>query len=142
VAPTATLSNDGPIFEGSSPTISFSNQSDPSSADTSAGFHYAFDCHGGSLAGATYGGSGPSDSTSCSFPDNVGSPFPVKARIIDQDRHSFPTRCSSDLNNVPPSVTAPNDQSSNEGSTHSFDLGSFTDPGADSPWTVDVSWGD
>src|SRR5205085_7224540 len=79
VAPTATLSNDGPIFEGSSATISFSNQHDPSSADTSAGFHYAFDCHGGSLAGATYGGSGSSDSTSCSFPDDIGSPFPVTA---------------------------------------------------------------
>src|SRR5205085_8458230 len=85
VAPTATLSNDGPVNEGSSATISFSNQLDPSSADTGAGFHYAFACDNGSLAGATYGGSGSSDSTTCSVPDNVGSPFPVKARIIDKD---------------------------------------------------------
>src|SRR5438067_305589 len=68
VAPTATLSNGGPIFEGSSASISFSGQHDPSGADTSAGFHYAFDCSGGSLAGATYAGSGTSASTSCSFP--------------------------------------------------------------------------
>src|SRR2546423_14942927 len=53
VAPTATLSNGGPIFEGSSATISFSGQSDPSSTDTAAGFHYAFDCHGGPPAPAT-----------------------------------------------------------------------------------------
>ncbi|HEY6695517.1 MAG TPA: hypothetical protein VI006_21875, partial [Solirubrobacteraceae bacterium] len=32
--PTATLSTNGPISEGSSATISFSNQSDPSSVDT------------------------------------------------------------------------------------------------------------
>src|SRR5207249_2388521 len=44
VAPTATLSNNGPVNEGSPATISFSAPSDPSSADTSAGFHYAFDC--------------------------------------------------------------------------------------------------
>src|SRR5437588_4530770 len=62
--------------------------------------------------------------------------------------HSFPTRRSSDLttyvivNNVPPSVTAAADQSSDEGASHSFGLGSFTDPGADNPWTVNVSWGD
>src|SRR4029079_5097361 len=44
--------------------------------------------------------------------------------------------------NVAPDVTAPADQSSNEGSSHSFDLGSFTDPGDDSPWHVTVDWND
>src|SRR5205823_9384142 len=44
--------------------------------------------------------------------------------------------------NVAPSVTAPADQSSNEGSTHSFALGSFSDPGDDSPWQITVNWGD
>jgi hypothetical protein len=44
VAPTATLSNNGPVNEGSSATISFSGQSDPSSVDTAAGFHYAYSC--------------------------------------------------------------------------------------------------
>src|SRR5207302_8841344 len=115
---------------------------DPSGADTIAGLHYAFSCSNGDLSGATYGGSGASDSTSCSFPDNVGSPFPVKGRIIDKDGGYSEYTTYVIVNNVPPSVTAPNNQSSNEGSAHSFDLGSFTDPGADSPWTVDVSWGD
>src|SRR5205085_1160935 len=70
VAPTAELANDGPVDEGSPATISFSNQSDPSSTDTAAGFHYAFACDDGSLAGATYGGSSTSDSTQCTFADN------------------------------------------------------------------------
>ena len=43
--------------------------------------------------------------------------------------------------NTPPTVKAPSDQSSSEGTSHTFDLGSFSDP-AGSPWTVDVKWGD
>ena len=46
------------------------------------------------------------------------------------------------VNNVAPIVTAAADQSSNEGDSHSFALGSFTDPGPDGPWSVDVDWGD
>src|SRR5205807_9030839 len=43
---------------------------------------------------------------------------------------------------VAPAVTAAANQSSDEGASHSFDLGSFTDRGADSPWSVDVNGGD
>src|SRR5207302_3730101 len=103
---------------------------DPSGADTIAGLHYAFSCSNGDLSGATYGGSGTSASTSCSFPDNVGSPFPVKAQIIDKDGGYSEYTTYVIVNNVPPSVTAPNNQSSNEGASKSFDLGPFTDPGA------------
>ena len=40
-------------------------------------------------------------------------------------------------------VTAPAGQSSDEGSSTLFNLGSFSDPGVhDNPWTVDVNWGD
>src|SRR5207245_4974857 len=66
LAPTATLGNNGPVNEGSAATISFSAPFDPSSADTSAGFHYAFDCAGGALT-ATYATAGTSASTSCTY---------------------------------------------------------------------------
>src|SRR4029079_14882810 len=33
-------------------------------------------------------------------------------------------------------------QSANEGENKSFSLGSFSDPGSDTPWGVDVDWGD
>ncbi len=40
-----------------------------------------------------------------------------------------------------PNVIAPSDQSSVEGASQVFNLGSFIDP-IGSPWTVDVNWGD
>src|SRR5205814_4635233 len=43
---------------------------------------------------------------------------------------------------VAPTVTAPANQAANEGAPASFGLGSFSDPGADSPWSVGVNWGD
>ena len=47
------------------------------------------------------------------------------------------------VNNVVPSVAAPAGQSANEGENKSFNLGSFSDPGAnDAPWAVTVNWGD
>ena len=44
--------------------------------------------------------------------------------------------------NVAPVVSAPAAQTASEGTSKSFALGSFTDPGADSPWQVTVAWGD
>src|SRR5207248_285241 len=82
VPPTADLSNTGPVDEGSPVTVKFDNQHDPSSADTAAGFHYAFACDDGSLAASNYGNSGGSDSTQCTFADN--GTYPVRARIIDK----------------------------------------------------------
>ncbi|HEX5014853.1 MAG TPA: S8 family serine peptidase, partial [Candidatus Limnocylindrales bacterium] len=43
--------------------------------------------------------------------------------------------------NVAPAVTAPANQSANEGASTSFALGSFSDAGP-SPWSVDINWGD
>src|SRR5207248_1814478 len=43
VAPTATLGNNGPVPEGSTALVSFSNQGDPSAADVAAGFTYSYD---------------------------------------------------------------------------------------------------
>jgi len=83
VAPTSSLSNSGPITEGSSTTINFGPQFDPSSRDIAAGLHFAFDCNGGDLLGATYAGSGTNMSTDCWFND-AGS-HTVKGRIIDKD---------------------------------------------------------
>jgi hypothetical protein len=46
------------------------------------------------------------------------------------------------ITNAPPVVTPPPDQTADEGTSKAFTLGSFSDPGPDSPWRVDVDWGD
>jgi hypothetical protein len=44
--------------------------------------------------------------------------------------------------NMPPVVTAAAGQTANQGMGMLFNLGSFTDAATDSPWAVDVNWGD
>ena len=72
VPPTATFSASSPIDEGSSSTLSFTAASDPSAADTIAGFHYSFACDGldASLA-STYATAGTSSSTTWPSPTTV-----------------------------------------------------------------------
>ena len=65
VAPTANFTNNGPVDEGSSATVSFQNQFDPSSVDTAAGFRYAYDLDNDGtfdVGDGTYGGSTPTSS--------------------------------------------------------------------------------
>lgn len=141
VAPTATFGNNGPVDEGGPAMVSFSNQFDPSSVDIAAGFHYAYDCSGGDLSGAMYAGSGTSASTTCTFSDNGN--YTVSGAIIDKDGGLTQYTTQVTVNNVPPTVTASGNQSSDEGENHAFSLGSFSDPGVnDNPWSVDVDWGD
>src|SRR5205807_793847 len=113
VNPTATLSNNGPVDEGSPATISFSGPTDPSTADTGAGFHYASSCTNGSLAGATYAGSGASASTSCAFADNGTST--VRARIIDKDGGFTEYTTDVVVQNVAPTANLSNNGPVSEG---------------------------
>ena len=83
VAPTAIFSAPAVVNEGASFVVSFSGAFDPSNADTLAGFHYAFDCTGGSLAAATYATSGTSASANCTFP--IYGLYTVRGKIMDKD---------------------------------------------------------
>jgi VCBS repeat-containing protein len=144
VAPTASLANNGPVAEGSSATISFSAQSDPSGADTTAGFHYAYDCNGGSLALATYATSGTSASAGCTFDDNGA--YLVRARIIDKDDGFSEYTTSVTVTNVAPTVdtitVAGSGVACLSGNTASISF-TFHDPGVnDANWIVDIDWGD
>ena len=79
VAPTATFGNDGPVDEGSSFHLSLTNPSDPSSADTSAGFTYSFDC------GDATGYSTFSSDATAACPTSDDGTRSVKAKIRDKD---------------------------------------------------------
>src|SRR5262249_6493902 len=82
VAPIAALSNSGPVDEGSPATVSFSGASDPSSADTAAGFRYSFALSAAGLA-TTYASAGTASTADFTF----GEPgtYTVYGRIFDKD---------------------------------------------------------
>ena len=79
VAPTATFNAPTNVDEGSNIALSLSAAIDPSGADTTAGFSYAFDCGDG----AGYGAFGAASSVSC--PTSQDGPRTVGAKIADQD---------------------------------------------------------
>jgi endonuclease/exonuclease/phosphatase family metal-dependent hydrolase len=77
VAPSATLNAPATVFAGFPFTISLTGASDPSAADTAAGFEYAFDC------GSGYGAFGTAASAACPTSD-VGTRT-VGGKIRDKD---------------------------------------------------------
>ena len=102
VAPTANISNDGPIDEGGSATVSLTNPFDPSSEDTTAGFRYSFSCTNDALPTA-YADAGSSHSTTCAYDDD-GS-YTVPGRIFDKDDGYTDYSTTVVVHNVAPTVT-------------------------------------
>ncbi len=127
VAPTATLGNDGPVNERSAATISFTDPTDPSSVDTTTGFHYAFSCDNGSLDGATYANSSADASTTCTFDDGPSTHI-VKGRIIDKDGGYTERTTTVTVENVAPTATLTAPTSVNEGDHFTVSLDNPFDP--------------
>jgi uncharacterized delta-60 repeat protein len=82
VPPTATFAAATTITAGQSAHITFTNPTDPSSVDTTAGFHYSFATSQAALA-TTYAAAGTSSSTDIAF--NTAGSFTVYGRIFDKD---------------------------------------------------------
>jgi hypothetical protein len=141
VAPTAFLSNNGPVDEGSPATVTFTTPFDPSSADTSAGFRYSFACTGGSAALATtyVGATNTSGTTTCAYADN-GS-YTVWGRIFDKDDGSTTYSTVVTVSNVAPTVAFDSGSTEvNEGDAATTYTYHWTDPGTDT-WTQATSCG-
>jgi hypothetical protein len=142
VAPTVALTGAASVSEGSVHTYSFT-VSDPGTDGFTVDAGYPTCGLNGSVVGVpvvTVSGG----SFDCSFPDGPAS-TDVKVKVTDSDGASGVD--SEDvvivgITNVDPVITAAAAQSADEGESHSFGLGSFVDPGADSPWDVSVDWGD
>lgn len=136
VAPTATFNAPTSVNEGSPILLSLTTPSDPSIADTSAGFQYAFDCGDGS----GYGASGSSSSTTCSTNNNGART--VKGKILDKDNGVTEYSATVNVNNVAPTVTITGPSA---GSVFALGnvtfIGTYSDPGTSDThianWTFD-----
>jgi hypothetical protein len=142
VAPVATFTAATPINEGVGSTLLMTQVSDPSTADTTAGFRYSFACNGqdASLA-LSYASAGTSNTISCPFPDN--GTFTVKGRIFDKDNGYTTYQSSVVVNNVAPTVgliSAP--IAPVQVNTGIVASANFTDPGVLDTHTASWSWGD
>ncbi len=101
VAPTATLSNNGPVYVSSPVTVSFSNPSDPSNADTTAGFHYSFALDPADLA-TSYTTAGTS--TSAIFTFKQSGTDTVYGAIYDQNNGFTDYTTTVTVNPLPPAI--------------------------------------
>jgi Big-like domain-containing protein/HYDIN/CFA65/VesB family protein len=140
VAPTATFSNDGPVAEGSAAAISFAAPSDPSSADTTAGFHYSYACAGGAAALATtYAAASTSATSSCTYGDN-GSET-VYGRIFDKDNGYTTYSTTVAVTNVNPTTNTPTFTFNPFTGVANATI-NFSDPGWLDTHTAVFFWGD
>ncbi|MEX2093581.1 MAG: PKD domain-containing protein, partial [Pirellulales bacterium] len=146
VAPTAVLSNGGAVNEGSTGSVSFSGQFDPSPDDTTAGFHYSYDFNDDGVwevGDGSYGGSVVADNqvVPASFLADGAANYTVKARILDDDGGFTDYTTVIAVNNVAPTLTISGAASTNENAVYTLSLSS-SDPGTDTitSWTID--WGD
>jgi len=134
VAPTATFSAQSPVDEGTAFNLALNSVIDPSSADMTAGFTYAFDC------GSGYSAFGASSSASCLTTDN-GSRA-VSGKVKDNDGVVTEYTSTVTVNNVAPTITgiAVSSTTVLTATVVTF-TGSLTDPGVDDThtwqWTID-----
>ena len=134
VDPSATFSNGGAVDEGSAGSVSFSAQSDPSSADTTAGFKYSYDFNNDGTwdagNGLTYAGSvaSASSTVAAGYLDDGNGSLTVKARIFDKDNGYTEYTTTITINNVDPSATFSNGGAVDEGSAGSVSFSAQSDP--------------
>ncbi|HEY4095852.1 MAG TPA: PKD domain-containing protein [Baekduia sp.] len=127
--PTATFGNDGPVDEGSDAHVSFTGATDPSPADTAAGFHYAYDLDDDGhydVGDGTYAGSGTD--ASATFPTHDDGTYRVAAAIIDRDGGLVRHTTDVVVHNVAPSATLGNDGPVDEGADATVSFTGATDP--------------
>ena len=145
VNPTATLSNNGPVTEGApGATVTFTNQFDPSSADTAAGFHYAYDINNDGtfdVGDGTYAGS--VTSASQNVPANLLAEGPsdhtVAARIIDKDGQFTDYTTTIHVENAAPTLTNISGDTIDENSVATIKA-TIVDPSATDTFEVHVDW--
>jgi len=139
VAPSGTFNKPSSnVNEGSSFNVSITNVTDASSADTQAGFTYAFDCGDGS----GYGSFGTSNTRTCTNATDGPATLNVGGKVKDKDGDVSTYTGTVGVANVAPTVTSSISSSVDCNANATLSI-SFSDPGtSDRPWAVEINWGD
>ena len=138
-APTATLTNDGPIDEGDAVTVTVENQFDPSGADSAAGFRYSYDFDDDGVFEIADSGAA-SVVVPGEFRNDAGT-HTVRALIRDKDGGATELHTDVTVGEVAPTLVLTGADEAAEGAPYVLELHA-SDPGDDtvSVWAVD--WND
>ena len=137
VAPTAVFNAPTAVDEGSDIGLALTSPFDPSSADTTAGFEYAFDCGDGS----GYGAFSSTTTATCATADD--GTRAVRGQIRDKDGGVTEYTANVTINNVAPAITGLSLDAATIDENESVTLGgNFSDPGTLDTHTVVIDWGD
>jgi subtilisin-like proprotein convertase family protein len=142
VAPTATLGNDGPVAEGSTATVTFSGQSDPSADDAATlTYSYDFDDDGTFEVDSS---TSPSATVPASFLADGPSTLAVRAVIADDDEGSLALTTDIDVTNAPATVTFDGPSTATVGVPVTLKVGAADPSSSDMAGTFayTVDWGD
>ncbi|MDZ4847699.1 MAG: beta-propeller fold lactonase family protein [Pirellulaceae bacterium] len=143
VAPTATLSNSGPINETGSATVTFSNQSDPSATDQ-ANLRYSYDFNNNGVfdVGVDIENS---TSTTVTVPAALlaqNGILTVRGVVIDRDGALSEAFTNITINDVSPTLALTATSTSLfEGGTFTISL-QVTEAGNDLLEKINIDWGD
>ncbi|MDQ3857750.1 MAG: PKD domain-containing protein, partial [Actinomycetota bacterium] len=125
--------------EGSTATYDWSTSDAGGDAITALGTP---SCGTGTLVGNPSNASDKrSGSFKCKFANGPASTS-VSITATDKDGATGTGTQAISIQNVAPSVVSAGAQAAVEGQAKAFDLGSFSDPGAEGSWSVIVNWGD
>ena len=129
----ASISDNGPITEGGSATITVL-ASDP--AGTADPLAYEFDCDGDGTYEIV---AQPSTVAACEFADDGARQ--VNAQVMDDDGGMAAGNTIVEVQNASPIVALGDDAQIDEGGTYADD-GGFSDPGITDTWTATADYGD
>ena len=136
-APTAQISNTGPIDEGGGFSVSVTNVSDPSGVDTAAGFMFALDADND---GVFESGPGIGDTFVFGSVRTSGVQT-IAVRVFDKDGGFRDLFTNVEIREVDPTLDFSVPPTALEGIFAFFGL-DMTDPGADVFDEVVIDWGD
>ncbi len=142
-APTATFTATAAVLGGTSPTVSFMDPFDPSTAETRLGFTYSFSFPDGS---SIVDSSNPRATVPADLLAQPGS-FVVDGQISDQDQLSTDYQATVVVADVAPTVSGELNQTIAAGTPFSLSGVTFSDPGYSTPasswdYSATIAWGD